>query len=144
MIYLLRLCGLWGEPFWAGATEINYPSTGTIYFFYMNFVVMYQWLFKKLMLFVNAKQNYSKIKSKKLMNCRRRKLLFCIFCTAKAEEVEAVIHHRCSSKLVFLKVSQISQENSCVGVSPSKVLSCEFCKIFENIFFTVHFGWLLL
>ena len=32
------------------------------------------------------------------------------------ENIEAVVW-RCSSKLVFLKISQISQENTCVGVS---------------------------
>ena len=65
---------------------------------------MYQRLFKKLMLFVNAIQNLFKIQSKKLMSCRRRKLLSHIFWTAEAEEVEAVVRHRCSSKWVFLKV----------------------------------------
>ena len=43
--------------------------------------------------------------------------------------VEAVIR-RCSSKQVFLKISQISQENTYVGVSFSQVLSCEIRKMF--------------
>ena len=47
---------------------------------------------------------FFKIQSKKLMSCRRRKLLSHIFWTAEAEEVEAVVRHRCSSKWVFLKV----------------------------------------
>ena len=45
-------------------------------------------------------------------------------------------------KLGFLKVSQISLEKICVGVSFDKVaglkaqmFSCEICKNFENIFF---------
>ena len=48
---------------------------------------------------------------------------------------------RCSSKKVFLKISQYSQKNTCVGVSfycketPAQVFSCEYCKIFKNSFF---------
>ena len=50
-------------------------------------------------------------------------------------------------KKVFLKISQISQENICVGISfdkvaglqeketSTKVFFCEFCKIFKNIYF---------
>ena len=57
---------------------------------------------------------------------------------------------RCSSKKMFLKVSQTSQESTCVGVSfkklagrrpvtsykksPTQVLSCEVCEIFKNTF----------
>ena len=56
---------------------------------------------------------------------------------------------------MFLDISQNSQENTCVRVSLlialqtwglqryqkeslAKVLSCEFCKIFMNTFFTEH------
>ena len=52
-------------------------------------------------------------------------------------------------KLGALKISQISQENSCVGVSfkqpsgmqlcqketPKEVLSCEICEIFKSILY---------
>ena len=58
-------------------------------------------------------------------------------------------------KKVFLKISQNSQENACVslffnkvaGLRPAtlwkkqtlaQVLSCEFCEIFKNAFFTEH------
>ena len=34
--------------------------------------------------------------------------------------IEAAVH-RCSSKYVFFKISQISQENTCVGVSLNQV-----------------------
>ena len=36
------------------------------------------------------------------------------------ENMEAFVR-RCSSKYVFLKISQISQENTCVGVSFTKL-----------------------
>ena len=56
---------------------------------------------------------------------------------------------------MFLKISQISQDNTCVGVSfeqscrpddlqlyykqtPTKVFSCEICGIFKNIYFEEH------
>ena len=32
------------------------------------------------------------------------------------ENIEALVH-RCSSKQMFFKISQISQENDCVGIS---------------------------
>ena len=45
-------------------------------------------------------------------------------------------HKRRSTKKLFLKVSQYSQENTFVGVSfletLTQVLSCEYCKIFNN------------
>ena len=58
---------------------------------------------------------------------------------------------RCSVKKVFLKISQNSQENTCVGVSfqeysrpsglqlykkgtPTHVFFCEFCRFFKNLF----------
>ena len=49
-------------------------------------------------------------------------------------------HRRCPSKKVFLKISQYSQENTCVGVNfikktPTQVFSYEYCKIFKNSFF---------
>ena len=69
------------------------------------------------------------------------------------ETLEAVIRS-CSSKYVFLKISQISQENTCVGVlwglqlyqkeTPTQMVSCEIYKIFRNTFFTEHLQWLLL
>ena len=59
------------------------------------------------------------------------------------ETLEAVIRS-CSSKYVFLKISQISQENTCVGVlwglqlyqkeTPTQMVSCEIYKIFRNTF----------
>ena len=45
---------------------------------------------------------------------------------------------------MFLKISQISQENTCVGVSfyeketPTQVLSCKICEIFKNTCFEEH------
>ena len=48
-------------------------------------------------------------------------------------EVLEVAVFRCSSKLVLLKISKYSQENTCVGLSP-----CENCKTFKNTFFTEH------
>ena len=64
-------------------------------------------------------------------------------------------HERCSIKKLFLKISQSSQENTCARVSflinlqaeacnfikkeiLAQVLSCEFCKISKNTFFTEH------
>ena len=49
---------------------------------------------------------------------------------------EAVVQ---TSKKVFLKILQNSQENTCVRVSLAQVFSCGFCKISKNTF-----GWLLL
>ena len=59
---------------------------------------------------------------------------------------------RCFSKQAFLKVTQYSQENTCVGVSfqqsftlsglqrygkgiPTKLFSFEYCKVLKNSFF---------
>ena len=39
--------------------------------------------------------------------------------------------------MMCLKVSQISQENACVGV---QVLSCEICEIFKKTYFEEHLG----
>ena len=45
---------------------------------------------------------------------------------------------------VFLKISQTSQENTCVGVffyevfkkeTPTRLLSCEVCETFKNTYF---------
>ena len=61
---------------------------------------------------------------------------------------------RCSTKKVVLKISQNSQENTCVGVcltwnftkteTPTQLFYCEFCEIFKNTFFIKHLRWLLL
>ena len=75
---------------------------------------------------------------------------FSIFMKFFRASPKAVIH-RCSSKYVFLKISQISHENTCVeslfdkvaGLRPATWLkrdfhtihSCEFCEIFKNTFF---------
>ena len=58
---------------------------------------------------------------------------------------------------MFLEISQNSQENTCARVSflakksnfikketLAQVLSCEFCEISKNTFFTEHLWWLLL
>ena len=52
-------------------------------------------------------------------------------------------HRRHSIKKVFLKIWQNSQENTCVCNFIKKetlahVLSCEFCEMFKNTFFTEH------
>ena len=66
-------------------------------------------------------------------------------------------HQRYSVKKVFLKTSQISQENICVGdfliqlqafnreglqlyykETPTRVFSSEICKILKNIYFEEH------
>ena len=55
-------------------------------------------------------------------------------------------HQRCSIKTVLLKISQISQENTCAGVSfqlyqketPAQVFSREICEIFKNTYFEEH------
>ena len=70
-------------------------------------------------------------------------------------------HLRSSIKKVFLKISQNSQENTCVGVSilinlhasglqlyqkketTTQVFSCEFSEIFKNTFFSEHIQTLL-
>ena len=73
--------------------------------------------------------------------------------------IEAVVR-RCSIKKVFLKISQISQEETCARDSflirllqacnfikkeaLSQVFSCEICEIFKNTFFIEHLWWLLL
>ena len=66
-------------------------------------------------------------------------------------------HRRCSMKKVLLTISQNSQNNTCDRVSfliklqvlacniikketVSQAFSCDFCKIFENAFFTDYLG----
>ena len=53
-------------------------------------------------------------------------------------------------KKVSLKMSQNSQENTCVRPSnfkfisnetPKQVFPCKFCKIFKNTFFTENLRW---
>ena len=61
-------------------------------------------------------------------------------------------HRRCSIKKLFLKISQYSQENTCVQVSsesrcgasgrqlylkeiPTQVFFCEYCEIFKKAYF---------
>ena len=60
--------------------------------------------------------------------------------------------HRCSSKQLFLKISQYSQEKTCVGVFFNKNAalkasnfiknrlqhSAEYCEIFNNTYFEEH------
>ena len=54
---------------------------------------------------------------------------------------EAAIH-RCSSKKIFLKISQKSRKDTCARVSffnketLTRVFSCEFDEIFKNTFLT--------
>ena len=70
-----------------------------------------------------------------------------------------VVVQRYSVKKVFFKISQNSQENTCVRISFSiklqacyfieketltQVFSCEFCEILKNTFFIEHLWWLLL
>ena len=64
------------------------------------------------------------------------------------EQISEAVVCRCSSKWVFLKVSQIPQETTCVE-SPfnkvagpetsTQVFSCEICEIFKNSYFTEEF-----
>ena len=65
------------------------------------------------------------------------------------------LQQSCSVKKVCLKIPQISQENTCVGISfckscslrrlcnviektPTQVFSCWICKTFKNIYFVEH------
>ena len=67
-----------------------------------------------------------------------------------------VVVQRCSVKKVFLEIPQNSQENTCARVfffnkvadqacnfikkeTLAQVISCEFCEISKNTFFTEHF-----
>ena len=80
-----------------------------------------------------------------------------IVCTCGSE----AFARRCSVRKAFLKISKISQEITCAGVSFLKqlqalawnfikkvtlaqVFSSKFCKTFKNTYFTEHFWWLLL
>ena len=61
-----------------------------------------------------------------------------------SQRTEAVVCG-CSSKLMFLKISQISHENTCVAVSFNKVaspISCNFGK--KGPFSAEHLRWRLL
>ena len=70
-------------------------------------------------------------------------------------------HRRCSVKKVFLKISQNSQENTCVGLAfllksqtwglqlykygtPTQMFDFEFGEIFNSLFFIEHLRWLLI
>ena len=59
----------------------------------------------------------------------------------KEVHTDAVVHSF-SSKEVFLKISQILLESTCVGVSEFNFV--EICEIFKNTFFTEHLRWLPL
>ena len=62
-------------------------------------------------------------------------------------------HPECSFNKMFLKISQILQENTCAAISflqelasnfvkketPAQLFSSEFCKMFKNTLFTEHF-----
>ena len=49
-----------------------------------------------------------------------------------------------TSKSVLLKISQISQENTCVGVSFKKYPPVNYAKFLRTTFFIEHLQWLLL
>ena len=50
-------------------------------------------------------------------------------------------HRWCSVKKVFLKISEISQENTCIGVSSSGLKTCNFIKKrLEHSYFPVKFA----
>ena len=67
--------------------------------------------------------------------------------------ISRTVIRRCSFKKMFLKISQILQENTCAATSflqemvcnfvkkdtPAQLLSSEFCKMFKNTLFTEHF-----
>ena len=77
----------------------------------------------------------------------------------KIQNSEAVVQS-CSTKKVFLKISQNSQVNTCARVSfliklqawglqlyyktLAQVFSCEICEIFKNTLFKEYFWWLFL
>ena len=88
----------------------------------------------------------------------RKKALYNPFLKSLQYQSYAV---KCSSKWVFLEISQYSQENICAEAplinlqalrplylkeTPTQVFSCEYCKTFTNTnrFFTEHLRWLLL
>ena len=70
-------------------------------------------------------------------------------CSVVSSRPVAAVVQTCSVKKVFLKTSQISQENTCARVSflinlqateiLAQVFSCEFCEIFKKTFFIEHF-----
>ena len=62
--------------------------------------------------------------------------------------LEAVVR-KCSIKKVFLKISQILQENTRAGnfikkETLAQVFSCEIAKFLRKPFFKEHLRWLLL
>ena len=67
--------------------------------------------------------------------------LLCAVCLHTKQKVSHTesSHQRCSVKKVFLQISQISQENTCVGVSKKETLtwvfSCQIFEIFRNTYF---------
>ena len=56
---------------------------------------------------------------------------------AMTQKTEAAVR-RYSSKQVFLKISQYSQENNEKKETPIQVFSCEFYEIFKNTFFLIE------
>ena len=52
-------------------------------------------------------------------------------CIVSFFELEALLR-RCSSKYKFLKISQISQEDACAGVSFNKVLGLNTCNFIKK------------
>ena len=74
--------------------------------------------------------------------------VFFLFLSDMFNSLTEAAVRRCSSKLLFLKISQYSQENTYVGVTllkrgPNTNIFCECRKVFKNAFFTGHFRWLL-
>ena len=70
--------------------------------------------------------------------------------TGTLGRTEAVVL-RFSSKWVFLKICEISQENTSPYVlqlylkeTPTQMFSCKIAQIFKNTFLIEHFRWLLL
>ena len=97
--------------------------------------------FKRTILLENACDLVVQCKAGYLMILDSLSFQFCLF-------PEAVIR-RCSSKQVFLKISQISPMleslfnkaagfqtcNFIIKETPTQVDSCEYCKMFQNSFF---------
>ena len=74
------------------------------------------------------------------LNIERKKNKWKLACSFKSS------HRMCSVKKDVRRISQNSQENTCDRVSCkfikkqtlAQVLSCEFCEISKNTFFTEH------
>ena len=95
-----------------------------------------------------------------------RKRLFDFLCYLFIQEkvqvkISEAAVHRCSSKQVFLKISQCSQKtpvfeslfNKAGALKayifikkeiPTQVFSCQYCKIFKNSFLVEHFLFIIL